>query len=223
MGVLAAPNNSEVWLRYSSFHITSGEIEKARLTMDRALKKINFREEGGRLNIWKARLNLETHFGDEDTLAEQFNEAKKRNDELKIYYALVDIHMSSQKFSQAAQLLREGVKKYPSEVEMWSKLGQCQLESGDNHKAKVTLERALAANKSKSHVLIIQKFARLEFEFGESERAKTIVEQTLKVHPKRADIWGAYSDMLVKYVGLVEARRALERGIDQCSKSRGRI
>ena len=26
--VLAAPNNSEVWLRYSSFHITSGEIEK---------------------------------------------------------------------------------------------------------------------------------------------------------------------------------------------------
>ena len=63
--IIAAPNNSEVWLRYSTFHITAGEIEKARLTMERALAKIHFREEHDRLNIWKARLNLETLYGDE--------------------------------------------------------------------------------------------------------------------------------------------------------------
>ena len=71
--------------------------------------------------------------------------------------------------------------------------------------------------------MIIQKFARIEFDVGDCERAKMILEETLKVHPKRADIWGAYSDLLVKYSSIEDARRALERGIDQCSKSRGRI
>ena len=45
----------------------------------------------------------------------------------------------------------------------------------------------------------------------------------MKVHPKRADIWGAYSDMLLKYSSIEDARKALERGIDLCSKSRGRV
>lgn len=50
-----------------------------------------------------------------------------------------------------------------------------------------------------------------------------MLEQTLKVHPKRADIWGAYSDMLLKFSSIEEARKALERGIELCSKSRGRV
>ena len=71
--------------------------------------------------------------------------------------------------------------------------------------------------------MIIQKFSRIEFEIGDCERAKMILEETLKVHPKRADIWGAYSDLLLKYSSIEESRKALERGIDKCSKSRGKI
>ena len=134
--VLATPNNSEVWLRYSgksyisyinkkfieklflAFHIVSGEIEKARLTMNRALKKINFREQEDRLNVWKARLNLETLYGDDESLAEQFQEAKRCNDELKIYACLVDIQIESQKFASAANTLRDAVKKFPDHLDV---------------------------------------------------------------------------------------------------------
>jgi len=72
--ILASPNNSELWLRYSAYHITSGETEKARIVIDRALKSINFRESIEKMNVWKARLNLEAIYGDEDSLFEQFNE-----------------------------------------------------------------------------------------------------------------------------------------------------
>ena len=86
--IIASPNNSELWLRYAAHHITlgtlfsvaliefifSGEIERARVVFDRALKTINFRENDEKLNVWKARLNLEAMYGDEDSLIEQFNE-----------------------------------------------------------------------------------------------------------------------------------------------------
>ena len=75
--IVAAPNNSEIWLRYSAFHIASGEIEKSRMVMDRALKTIHFREEDDRLNIWKARLNLEALYGDKESLQVPFNQSEK--------------------------------------------------------------------------------------------------------------------------------------------------
>ena len=86
--------------------------------MNRALKKINFREQEDRLNVWKARLNLETLYGDDESLAEQFQEAKRCNDELKIYACLVDIQIESQKFASAANTLRDAVKKFPDHLDV---------------------------------------------------------------------------------------------------------
>jgi len=71
--------------------------------------------------------------------------------------------------------------------------------------------------------MITQKFAKLQFEFGDLENGKTILEQMLKVHAKRADIWGVYGDMLLKFGDGEDARRVLLRGIEGCSKSRGRL
>jgi predicted negative regulator of RcsB-dependent stress response len=70
--------------------------------------------------------------------------------------------------------------------------------------------------------MITQKFAKLQFEFGDLENGKTILEQMLKVHAKRADIWGVYGDLLLKFGDGEDARRVLLRGIEGCSKSRGR-
>ena len=86
--------------------------------MDRALKKIHFREESDRLNIWRGRLNLESLYGDDDSLESQFNEAKKCNDEQKVYSALIEIQMESQKFSPACSLLRDAVKKFSNNIEV---------------------------------------------------------------------------------------------------------
>ena len=55
------------------------------------------------------------------------------------------------------------------------------MQQNEAEKARVTMERALQANKSKDHISIVQKFARLEFELGDVEKGKTIFEQTIKV------------------------------------------
>lgn len=148
---------------------------------------------------------------------------KKCNDEKKVYDALVSIQIDSQKFPSAITTLRDAVKKFPEEIDFWVKLGRCQIELGELDKATVTLQRSLQANKAKTHVMITQRFAKLQFEFGDLENGKTILEQMLKVHAKRADIWGVYGDLLLKFGDGDDARRVINRGIEQCSKSRGRL
>ena len=34
-------------------------------------------------------------------------------------------------------------------IQIWAQLGKCQLEKGEDEKARVTMERALQSNKSK--------------------------------------------------------------------------
>ena len=65
--------------------------------------------------------------------------------------------------------------------QLWAQMGRCQMQQNEAEKARVTMERALQANKSKDHISIVQKFARLEFELGDVEKGKTIFEQTIKV------------------------------------------
>jgi len=220
--VIASPNNSEVWLRYVAYHITLGEIERARVVLDRALKTINFREGSEKLNVWKARLNLEAMYGEEEALMEQFNEAKRCNDERKIYEAMIDQQITRESYPMAMRLLKDAVKKFSNDFKLWSLLGKCQMLQGEQEKARVTMERALQANKAKDHANIVQKFARLEFEYGDAEKGKTIFEQTLKLYAKRGDIWSVYADLLMKYEGLDQAINVLERGLSEITKKHGR-
>ena len=53
-----------------------------------------------------------------ESITKQFNEAKRCNDELKIYNTLIDIHLESQKFNLAVGLLRDAVKKFPESVDV---------------------------------------------------------------------------------------------------------
>ena len=57
--VLSSPNSSLCWIKYAAFHLERKERDAARAVLQRALEKINFREEGERLNVYVAWLNLE--------------------------------------------------------------------------------------------------------------------------------------------------------------------
>lgn len=61
--VLASPNSSFVWIKYMALHLGLGDVAKARAVAERALKTINYREEGEKFNIWVAWLNLENAYG----------------------------------------------------------------------------------------------------------------------------------------------------------------
>merc|ERR1711935_621895 len=152
-------------------------------------------------------------YGDEEGLIERFNEAKRCNDEQQ---------MGTEKYAIALRLLKEAVKKFPSDYKLWAQMGRCQMSQSEPDKARVTMERALQANKSKDHVSIVQKFARLEFELGDVERGKTIFEQTIALYPKRGDVWSVYADLLMKFESIDQAVSVLERGLEEIEKRQPR-
>lgn len=75
--LLGSPNSSYLWIQYMSFQLQLSEIEKAREVAKRALNTINFREEGERLNVWIALMNLENVYGTDESLEGVFKDAAR--------------------------------------------------------------------------------------------------------------------------------------------------
>jgi rRNA biogenesis protein RRP5 len=89
--LLGSPNSSYLWIQYMSFQLQLSEIEKAKEVGKRALRTINFREEGEKLNVWIALLNLENKYGTDDSLEAVFKDAARHNDSKTIYLRLASI------------------------------------------------------------------------------------------------------------------------------------
>ena len=66
--ILRNPNSSFLWIRYVAFRMENEDILASRITMERALRVINFQNEKEKLNLWLAFINLEYAFGEEETL-----------------------------------------------------------------------------------------------------------------------------------------------------------
>merc|ERR1712142_1168363 len=99
--VIASPDSSIVWIHYMSFRLQEAEVEKARAVAQRALDTINFREEGEKMNVWVALLNLEMNYGTEEQLLETFSRASRENDELGIKRHMAVIYASAGKHELA--------------------------------------------------------------------------------------------------------------------------
>lgn len=89
--LLGSPNSSFLWIQYMSFQLQLSEIDKAREIGKRALQTINFREEGEKLNVWVALLNLENQFGTDETLDIVFKDAARANDSKTIHLRMAVI------------------------------------------------------------------------------------------------------------------------------------
>lgn len=89
--LLGSPNSSYLWIQYMSFQLQLSEIDKAKEVGKRALRTINFREEGEKLNVWIALLNLENKYGTDETLEAAFKDAARHNDSKTIHLRLASI------------------------------------------------------------------------------------------------------------------------------------
>ena len=114
--VLSSPNSSLCWIKYAAFHLERKEQEKARAVVQRALEKINFREEGERLNVYVAWLNLEVGFGDggdsgdnEDAVEDVLANALKFCDQFAVYPQAAQVFASSGKQEKAEKLYKVGM------------------------------------------------------------------------------------------------------------------
>ena len=96
--VITTPNSSIAWIKYIAFQLSIGEVEKARQVVHKGLETISFREEGEKLNVWIASLNLEKIHGTKDSLMKVFERAVLYNDPKEVYTKMVEIHSNAGDF-----------------------------------------------------------------------------------------------------------------------------
>lgn len=197
--IMGNPNSSVIWMNYMAFQLQLSEVEKAREIAERALKTISFREEGEKLNIWIALLNLENTFGTDETLEEVFKRACQYMDSFTIHNKLLSIYQMSEKFDQAAELFKATAKKFGSEkVSIWLAWGEFLLSQNQIQEARSLLSNALKALAKRSHIEVVRKFAQLEFAKGDAERGRSLFEGLMADAPKRIDLWNVYLDQEIK-------------------------
>lgn len=197
--IIGNPNSSVIWMNYMAFQLQLSEVEKAREIAERALKTINFREEGEKLNIWIAMLNLENTFGTPESLDELLKRACQYMDSFTIHNKLLSIYQMSGKIENAKELFKITAKKFGSEkVSIWVSWGDFLISNKEEEEARSILSNALKSLPKRNHVEVVRKFAQLEFSKGDAERGRSLFEGLLADAPKRIDLWNVYIDQEIK-------------------------
>ena len=213
--LISSPNSSYLWIRYLAFHVSLTQLDQARDVAEKALAKINFREEGERSNVWKAYLNLESQFGTRSTLLTVFERALANCEQKSIYYHLISIfdsklsnnnnnnNNSSDSNKKENEEIIEKMyermaRKYGSEdVGIWIKWAKYKIRhERDVKSARELMQRGLKRLDKKKHIEMIVKMGVVEFkEIGDVERGRNILEGVVGSMEKRTDVWGVYLDM----------------------------
>ncbi|EPS42394.1 hypothetical protein H072_3572 [Dactylellina haptotyla CBS 200.50] len=210
--LLATPNDSLLWMSYMAMTVTNGDTVGARAIAERALKKIDHRNEDAKLNIWMARLNLELEFGTPETFEIAFKSACQYNDSKKIHQGLVSVYIQTGKHEQADETFQSMIKKFSQDEKVWINYMTYMMEHNRGDEARVMLSRALQAIQDvKAHPSLTMKFAQLEYKSGEVEKGRTLFEKLLAAYPKRLDIWNVYIDLEAKQGDADVIRRLFPR------------
>jgi rRNA biogenesis protein RRP5 len=197
--VISSPNSSMVWVRYMSFWLEKEQIDKARQIGERALTTIAYREEGEKLNIWAALLNIEISFGNEEMLQITYRRAQKMCDEYSIFKVLVEVLVKDEKTDKALETFALHVRKLKQGKQFWIDYGMLLYKLNKIDQGRRVLEQSLKSLDKADHLDVISKFAQLEFKSGETERGKSLFENLLATYPKRNDLWSVYLDVMIKY------------------------
>lgn len=155
--VLSSPDSSMIWLQYMAYHLQATEIEKARAVAKRAIKTINFREEGERLNVWQAWLNLESRFGSSESLESVFQEAVKTNDALKVYLHMLTVHADAGRQNELDKIVTTIVGKFKQVAQVWVECGCALLKIGLKDKSRHIMQRALQSLPPQERTYISKK------------------------------------------------------------------
>ncbi|XP_045776190.1 protein RRP5 homolog [Maniola jurtina] len=209
--LLAQPNCSQLWIAYMAFHLQATEIEKARAVGRKALNTINFREEGEKLNVWLALLNLEHRFGTKETQQKTIEDALQMNEPYEIHSKLLDILVDTSKPQELVSLVELMLRKYRGRAPVYAACGQACFAAGLTDKARQVMQKGIAALEKKEHVSLLVRFAQLERSHGDRERSEALFEQVLAVYPQRVDVCSAYVDMLIKAKDVDHVRQVMER------------
>jgi rRNA biogenesis protein RRP5 len=169
--LLGSPNSSYLWIQYMSFQLQLSEIEKAREVAKRALDTINFREEGEKVNVWIALMNLENVYGTDQSLESAFKDAARHCEPKTVHLRLASILDESGKHEvktclfrfafkdiidvwpithggvchtqKAEEQYKRTCKKFGQSSKVWTLFGEHHLRRGDVEQARTLLPRSL--------------------------------------------------------------------------------
>jgi len=212
--LMGRPNSSILWLEYMAFQLNLSEVSKAREIAERALRIINITEEGEKMNVWIAMLNLENTYGTDESLDAIFKRACQYNDSLDIHQRLASIYIQSHAYSKADNLFQAAMKKHSQSPDLYinhATFLMTELSAPD--RARALLPRAMQALRPHTHLDLTSKFAQLEFTtpHGDPERGRTVFETLLSQWPKRLDLWNVLLDLEIKQGDREIVRRLFER------------
>ncbi|KAJ1607229.1 RRP5-like protein [Cryptosporidium canis] len=210
---------SSLWIRYMSYYLDLGELDKARMIAERSLRQISVKEEMERWNMWIAYINMEIVYGRNDISAgrEDYNSSVGKSeipknvrevldralvnvcDQKKMYIQIFGSLKKYSKEEHGLALLEEGLKKFQTSRKLWMTYLTCLYENDNQKKARdEVIQKSLRSVSKHKVVRLITDIGRLEFDYGNVNRGRTIFENLLEENPKRMDLWSQYFDILTR-------------------------
>jgi len=215
--LVSAPNSSMLWIRYMAYHVAQTEIDSARKVAERALKKINFREEDEKQNVLTAYMKIEYKYGSKKSLEKLFARVVQHWDPKHANYALADIYIDGKEYNEADLALKRAVKASKGQSRgAWLRRISLKMDRKESEEAHNLVQEAIRILPKRKHVRTLMEFARYEYskKEGSVERARTVCEGLVSTYPKRSDIWHQYIDAEQKYgKDLSKVRKLFERAV----------
>jgi len=212
--LLSEPDSSLLWLQYMAFHLDLGDADQARQIGERALKTIGLGQDGEKMNVWVALLNLENAYGDDETIEAVFQRACEYNDPQEIFSRLTSIYIQSGQPAKADALFHKMIKRFAQDPKVWINYATFLFNTvADADQARALLPRALQTLPKFTHFDVTLKFAHLEFKTtaGLPERGRTIFEGLISSFPKRIDLFDVLLDLELKLGDKEQIRALFER------------
>lgn len=210
------PNSSENYIRYMAFHLSLADIASARNVANRAFDRIEFRQEGEKLNVWTALLTLEMKYGDQKKFMATIDKACQHNNPKKVYLRVCEmlereidkadqIQLSSAT-TNADEMFSKMCKKFKSKKTVWIAYAKYLIKSLRHEEAQEIRKKSLKSLPEYKHVETMSKFAQLEYEYGSVERARTIFDALIEKEKKRLDLVFVYVDKEIKFGDIQHVR-----------------
>jgi len=211
------PNNSEKWIRYMAYYLSLADMDGCRRVAKRAFDRIDFRQEGEKLNVWTALLTMELKYGVD--FDETITKACQQNNPKHVYLRACELlekeiscsDNTKHAVERADNLHSKMCKKFRSKKKVWVAHLSYLLKQGRHQEAHALLKRALTSLPSYKHIETMSKLAQLEFEFGSIERARTVFSGVLAKYPKRLDLLFVFVDKEIKAGEIDVARSHLRK------------
>lgn len=214
--IASDPNSSESWIKFMAYRLSLADITGARGVAQRAFDRIEFRQEGEKLNVWTALLTLENKYGTSKTFKKTIENASQHNNPKQVYLRVCEMlekdvvasHGDLAVITRADEMFSKMCKKFRSKKTVWISHFKYLLKNARNEEAHKLWKQSVKSLPEYKHIETMSKFAQLEYEHGSPERARTIFDALLDKNSKRLDLLFVYVDKEVKH-GQVEVARKL--------------